>query len=122
MVRQAELVGLVVQRVPAMWGAVEASIAERRPQLLVSPHTRDAFHVILHPLCPGGRELVGGRSPRALSFRVNFPTGGSISWDRSSERASGPRSGSSSSAKGVKEVVDLGLFGHRRAHRTGGDG
>ncbi|MBO0703363.1 MAG: DUF2236 domain-containing protein, partial [Candidatus Dormibacteraeota bacterium] len=52
MVRQAELVGLAAPRVPDTWGAVEASIAERRPQLLVSPHTRDAFDVVLHPPLP----------------------------------------------------------------------
>lgn len=52
MVRQAGLVGIPERIVPPTWEAMEAFIEGMRPQFRVSPETRDAFDVVLHPPLP----------------------------------------------------------------------
>jgi uncharacterized protein (DUF2236 family) len=49
MVRQAELVGIPAAIVPSTWDEMQTFIVRMRPQLRVSPETRDAFDVVLHP-------------------------------------------------------------------------
>lgn len=55
MVRQAELVGIPAAMVPATWDAMEAFIQGMQGRLRVSPQTRDAFDVVLHPPLPRWR-------------------------------------------------------------------
>ncbi len=55
MVRQAELVGIPQRMVPATWEELDAFVQRMRPELRVSPQTRDAFDVVLHPPLPRWR-------------------------------------------------------------------
>lgn len=55
MVRQAELAGVPADMVPATWDEMEAFIDRMRPRLRVSPETRDAYDVVLHPPLPRWR-------------------------------------------------------------------